>query len=53
MKSNTKKIAVIGMLCAVAYVLMAMVHVKLIPAAGFLTYDPKDVIMEELLLEVF
>ena len=45
MKTTTKKIATIGMLCALAYVAMALIHVKLIPAAGFLTYDPKDVII--------
>lgn len=34
-----------GMLGAVAYVAMALIHVKLIPAAPFLTYDPKDAII--------
>lgn len=33
------------MLCALAYVAMALIHIKLIPAASFLTYDPKDVII--------
>lgn len=42
---NVKKSATIGMLAAVAYVVMAVIHVKLIPAAPFLTYDPKDVII--------
>lgn len=45
MKTTTKKIATIGMLCALAYVAMALIHIKLIPAATFLTYDPKDVII--------
>lgn len=45
MKTTTKKIATVGMLCAVAYVLMVLIHIKLIPAANFLTYDPKDVII--------
>lgn len=45
MKMTTKKIATIGMLCALAYVSMALIHIKLIPAAPFLTYDPKDVII--------
>lgn len=44
-KIDTKKLAVIGMLCAVAYVVMILIHVKLIPAANFLTYDPKDAII--------
>lgn len=41
----TRKIATTGMLCALAYVAMALIHIKLIPAAPFLTYDPKDVII--------
>ena len=45
MKLTTKNIAIIGMLCAVAYVVMALVHISIIPAAPFLTYDPKDVII--------
>lgn len=45
MKNTTRKIATIGMLCALAYVAMALIHIKLIPAAPFLTYDPKDVII--------
>ena len=45
MNNNAKKIATVGMLCAVAYILMVVIHIKLIPAAGFLTYDPKDVII--------
>lgn len=45
MNNKTKKIATIGMLCAVAYILMVVIHIKLIPAASFLTYDPKDVII--------
>ncbi len=42
---SAKTIATIGMLCALAYVAMALIHVKLIPAAPFLTYDPKDAII--------
>ena len=45
MKLTTKKIATMGMLCAVAYVVMVLIHVSIIPAAPFLTYDPKDVII--------
>jgi len=44
-KFSAKTIATIGMLCALAYVVTALVHVKLIPAANFLTYDPKDAII--------
>jgi len=42
---SVKKIATIGMLCALAYVAMALIHIKLIPSATFLTYDPKDSII--------
>lgn len=45
MKIATGKIAAVGMLCALAFVATALIHIKLIPAAGFLTYDPKDVII--------
>ena len=40
--SKTKKITMIGMLCAVAYVVMAFGR---IPVVLFLSYDPKDVII--------
>ena len=45
MKFTTKKLAAIGMLCAVAFVATACIHVKLVPGAPFLTYDPKDIII--------
>lgn len=40
--NNTKKITMIGMLCAVAYLVMAFLRV---PVVMFLKYDPKDVII--------
>lgn len=42
MKNNTKRLTMIGMLCAVAYVAMA---VGRIPMVLFLKYDPKDVVI--------
>lgn len=42
MDSKTKKIAITGMLCAIAYV---MVLVGRIPIVLFLKYDPKDIII--------
>jgi len=42
---SAKKIATVAMLCALAYVAMALIHIKLIPSATFLTYDPKDAII--------
>jgi len=45
MNNKTKKLTFGAMLCAIAYVVMMLIHVKLVPAAPFLTYDPKDVII--------
>ncbi len=42
---STKRIVVTAMLCAIAYVVMVAVHLNIVPAAPFLTYDPKDVII--------
>lgn len=42
---STKKLVTIAMLCAVAYVAMVLIRIKLMPAAPFLTYDPKDVVI--------
>ncbi|MDO4265232.1 MAG: ECF transporter S component [Eubacteriales bacterium] len=42
---RTRKLVTIAMLCAVAYVAMVLIHLKLMPAAPYLTYDPKDVII--------
>ena len=42
---STKRIVVTAMLSAVAYVVMVAIHLNLVPAAPFLTYDPKDVII--------
>ncbi|MBQ4089963.1 MAG: ECF transporter S component [Clostridia bacterium] len=42
MKMTTKKITTIGMLCAIAFVIVAFVR---IPVVMFLKYEPKDVII--------
>lgn len=44
-KSRTRTVAILGVLSAIAYVLMVVLRVPLIPAAPFLKYDPKDVII--------
>lgn len=47
-KPNTKTLAVCAMLCAMAYALTAVSHFllpPLLPAAAWLKYDPKDVIL--------
>lgn len=42
---NTKKLVLLAMLAAIAYMLAAVIHIPLIPAAPFLSYEPKDVII--------
>lgn len=42
MKSKTKKMTTIAMLCAIAFVIMVLGR---IPIVLFLKYDPKDVII--------
>lgn len=44
-KSRTRKLAILGVLSAAAYVVMLVIRLPLIPAAPFLKYDPKDVII--------
>ena len=43
--SSTKRIITTAMLSAIAYVVMVAIHLNIVPAAPFLTYDPKDVII--------
>ncbi len=45
MDEKTKKLVTMAMLCAISYVVMYIGRFPLIPAVGFLTYDPKDVII--------
>jgi len=42
---NTKKIALIGLFCAIAYIFTLIGGLLPISVAGFLKYDPKDVIV--------
>ena len=42
---NVKKLAALAMLVAMAYVVAALFRFSLVPAAPFLKYDPKDVII--------
>ena len=44
-RNSTKTITTAGMLAAVAYLLMLICHLRLVPSADFLTYDPKDAII--------
>ncbi len=45
MKNSTKKIVLTAMFVALSYVLAYFIHFPVIPAAPFLKYDPKDVII--------
>lgn len=42
---KTKKITTLGMLAALALISVLICRIKLVPAADFLTYDPKDVVI--------
>ena len=42
MNSRTKKLTMVAMVCAIAYAVMFVVRIKMF---GFLTYDPKDVVI--------
>jgi len=42
---NTKKIVITAMLAAIASVVMLFIRINFMPAAPFLTYDPKDVVI--------
>ncbi len=46
MKSvNVRKITMLAMMAAIAYVLMVVGRVPLVPSVGFLKYDPKDMVI--------
>ena len=45
MKSSTKKIAALAMLSALAYVVMLVGRISIVPGLEFLKYDPKDVVV--------
>lgn len=42
---STKKITTVGILCAMAVVANLLVYFPLVPAVGFLSYDPKDIVI--------
>ena len=43
--NSTRKLTLAAMFAALAYIVMIVIHIHLIAAAPFLTYDPKDVIL--------
>ena len=44
-RPDTKKLVLLAMLAAIAYMLAALIHIPLVPALPFLSYEPKDVII--------
>jgi len=44
-KLDVKTLTVLGMLSAIAYILASLIRIPLVPAVGFLGYEPKDVIL--------
>lgn len=42
---NTKKIATVGILCSLGIVVSLFIKFPLVPAVGFLTYEPKDILI--------
>ena len=45
MRMDTKKITVLAMITAIAFVLAAFVRFPVVPAVAFLRYDPKDIVI--------
>lgn len=45
MNAKTKKLTMLAMLAAIAYLMVALIHIPIFPAAPFLTYEPKDVVI--------
>lgn len=44
-ENSTKKMITMAMLVALAYLFMAVGRIAIVPAVGFLKYDPKDIII--------
>ncbi|MCR4685462.1 MAG: ECF transporter S component [Lachnospiraceae bacterium] len=45
MNYKTKKITTMAMMVAISFVMVALIRIPIFPAAPFLTYEPKDVII--------
>jgi len=44
-KEFTRKLTILALLSAIAYILASLIRIPLVPAVGFLGYEPKDVIL--------
>ena len=42
---NVRKLVLLSMLAAIAYLMVALIRIPIMPAAPFLSYEPKDVII--------
>jgi len=45
MNTSTRKLTTLAMICAIAFLLAAFVRFPIVPAVGFLRYDPKDIVI--------
>ncbi len=45
MNSKTKQLVTAGMICAMAFVLVSLINIPIIPGVEFLKYEPKDIII--------
>ncbi len=45
MQNKTKTLTTLAALCALSYLVMMVGRIPLVPAVGFLKYDPKDVVI--------
>lgn len=45
MNSKTKQHVTAGMICAMAFVLVSLINIPIIPGVEFLKYEPKDIII--------
>lgn len=43
--NSTRRLTLAAMFAALAYIVMVVVHIRIVASADFLTYDPKDVIL--------
>lgn len=44
-KISTKKLVILGLMCALAYIIVSLIRIPIMPALPFLKYEPKDVII--------
>lgn len=45
MTEKTRKLTIVAMLCALAFVVVAAIRIPVVPALPFLKYEPKDIVI--------